>query len=127
MLASSLIDGLAALATAVLVYVVAWRSGLPDALVASLTFTSVVAGNLALIAVNRTGDGLRGALRPSNAAFWWILGLAAAALALSLYVPPIGRLFRFASPPLGLLAAAVAAPVALLAIIGLARHVRRIT
>ncbi len=126
MLASSLIEGVAALVSAILVYVIAWRSGLPDALVASLTFASVVAGNLALIAVNRSGDGLRGALRPSNAAFWWIVGLAAAALALSLYVPLIGRLFRFAPPPIGLLAAAVAAPLALLAVVGLARHFRRV-
>jgi Ca2+-transporting ATPase len=123
MLASSLIDGAAALAAAALVYLFSWRSGFPDALVASLTFASVVTGNLALIAVNRSGDGLRGALRPSNAAFWWIIGLAALALALSLYVAPFAHFFRFARPPAGLLLAAVAAPLASIAAVSLVRHV----
>jgi Ca2+-transporting ATPase len=84
MLTSSLIDGATAFVAAMLVYLVAWRAGLPDPLVAALTFASVVSGNLALIAVNRSGDGLRGALRPSNASFWWIVGLAWAALFASL-------------------------------------------
>jgi Ca2+-transporting ATPase len=123
MLASSLIDGAAALAAAALVYLFSWRSGFPDALVASLTFASVVTGNLALIAVNRSGDGLRGALRPSNAAFWWIIGLAALALALSLYVAPFAHFFRFARPPAGLLLAAVTAPLASIAAVSLVRHV----
>jgi Ca2+-transporting ATPase len=122
MLTSSLIDGATAFVAAMLVYLVAWRAGLPDPLVAALTFASVVSGNLALIAVNRSGDGLRGALRPSNASFWWIVGLAWAALVASLYVHSISRLFRFASPPVALLAGAIAIPLCLVAAAALFRH-----
>jgi Ca2+-transporting ATPase len=122
MLLSSLIDGAAALSAAALVYLFSWRAGFPDALVASLTFASVVTGNLALIAVNRSGDGLRGALRASNAAFWWIVGLAALALTLSLYVAPLAHFFRFARPPVGLLLAALAAPLVSITAVCLARY-----
>ncbi|HEX3123930.1 MAG TPA: cation transporting ATPase C-terminal domain-containing protein, partial [Rhodanobacteraceae bacterium] len=105
-----------------LVSLFSWRAGFPDALVASLTFASVVTGNLALIAVNRSGDGLRGALRASNAAFWWIVGLAALALTLSLYVAPLAHFFRFARPPVGLLLAALAAPLVSITAVCLARY-----
>jgi len=116
MLTTSLLEGVTALAASMLVYGVAWHNGLADALIASLTFASVVVGNVALIAVNRSTIGLRGALRFSNTAFWWTIGLAVTALALSLYAPPVAYLFRFASPPAYQLGIAVATPLLMVAL-----------
>jgi Ca2+-transporting ATPase len=114
LLGHGLLDGAAALAAALVVYLLAWQSGLSDALVAALTFASVVAGNVGLIAVNRSSDGLGGALRMANPAFWWICGLAALALGLALYVAPVGRFFHFSAPPPALLLAALLVPCAFL-------------
>jgi Ca2+-transporting ATPase len=125
MLASSLMEGLAALAASMLVYYTAWHYGLANALVASLTFASIVAGNVALIAVNRSTKSLRGALRLSNAAFWWTVGLACTALAVSLYAPPVSQLFRFASPPVHLLGIAVTTPLLMVAAATILRSLLR--
>ena len=110
LLGLGMLDGSAAFAAAALIYLVAWRSGLDPAHVASITFASVVAGNLGLIAINRSGDGVRGALRPSNPAFWWIVGVAGFALAISLFFPPVSLFFHFGAPPLHWLVAALATP-----------------
>jgi hypothetical protein len=36
-----------------------------------------------------------------NAVFWWILGLTAAALAITLYWSPVSAIFHFAAPTIG--------------------------
>jgi Ca2+-transporting ATPase len=125
MLLSALLEGAAVLGAALAVYVANWRSGAEPGLVAALTFASIVAGNIGLIALNRGGRGLAGALSASNAAFWWIAALAGAALTVALYVAPVARFFHFSSPPLLSLAAALFAPWALLVLLRLAEDARR--
>jgi Ca2+-transporting ATPase len=110
LLALGVLDGAAALAAAMLVYLYAWKSGLDVSIVAALAFASVVSGNLGLIALNRSSDGVRGALRLSNPAFWWIAATAAVALIVSIHVSPVARFFHFSTPPLHLLLAAIALP-----------------
>ncbi len=123
-LALGMLDGLGALAAAAAVYLAAWQAGLAAPDVAALSFASVVAGNLGLIALNR-GEGLRGALRAGNAAFWWVAGAAALALALSLYAAPLRRIFHFSTPPPGALALALTLPWACVALLhGLTRRWR---
>ena len=75
----------------------------------ALGFVTLIVGNLTLILVNRSrDDSLANVLRRSNAAFWWICALAAAALALALAAPPVAAAFQFGRPPsAGLLGAIV--------------------
>jgi Ca2+-transporting ATPase len=65
----------------------------------ALAFSTMVAGNLGLILVNRSSTvGALGMARHANPALWWIVGGALAALAASLYVPAAAAIFRFAVP-----------------------------
>jgi Ca2+-transporting ATPase len=110
LLTLGILDGAASLAAAMLVYLFAWKRGFDVPIVAALAFASVVSGNLGLIALNRSSDGVLGALRLSNPAFWWIATVAAVALAVSIHAPAIAGFFRFAAPPPALLLAAVTLP-----------------
>jgi len=123
MLAFSMLEGATTFAATACVYVMAWQSGLDQALVASLTFASVVAGNLGLIAVNRSDEGLGGAIRPNNAAFWWIVALASLTLAASLYAQPLSALFRFARPAPSWLAGALVMPLLAVAAVRFGRYI----
>lgn len=113
---SSVLDGLAAALGAMSVYLLAWRGGAADGAVAALSFSAVVAGNLALLAFNRAGGSLRHALRTDNAAFWTIVVVASAALMLALVVPEISGLFRFSAVTPAQLALAIALPAALVTV-----------
>jgi Ca2+-transporting ATPase len=75
----------------------------------ALAFTALVAGNLALIFANRSHElTLLELATHENAALWWILAGATAALAASIYVPAAAGIFRFAAPGLRDLALAAA-------------------
>jgi len=92
----SLLQGLSVLAgvTVSLFLARAWGEG--DAETRGLAFATLVGGNLALVLSNRSWSrSLVATLREPNRAMAVILGVAAAALALTLYVPPLARLFRF--------------------------------
>lgn len=116
LLVASLIEGAAATLGAVLVYLSVWHSGAEAETVAALTFTAVVVGNLALLAFNRNEAGIRGALQVDNAAFWIIASAALVMLSLSLYVPGLAAVFRFATPSAAWAGLAMALPVALVAL-----------
>jgi P-type Ca2+ transporter type 2C len=116
LLVASLLEGAAATLAAALVYVSAWSSGADARIVAALCFIAIVSGNLALLAFNRNEAGLRGALRVDNAAFWIIGTSALIVLGLSLSVPGIAALFRFAAPSPAWAALALVSPVALVAV-----------
>jgi Ca2+-transporting ATPase len=120
LLAAGVADGALMLVAATVVYAFAWTSGCDDARVAAAAFTSVVVGNVGLIAVNRSG-GLAGVLRTPNPAFWAVVAGAAAALGATLWLRPIGRFFRFETPPAGVLALALALPLAIVALMFLVR------
>ena len=62
----------------------------------ALTFTTLVLGNLALIATSRSRSRpLRTMLLVPNAALWSVVFAGLAALAIVLYVPPVRDLFDF--------------------------------
>ena len=113
MLVVSLILGASMLATVALAYAWAAGSGAPDGEVRSLGFAAIVFGNLALIHATRSRDRLiADTLRLPNPALWWITGGTLAALAASIYVPPVAAIFRFAPLAPGQLALAALAGIA---------------
>jgi Ca2+-transporting ATPase len=122
---SSLLTGGLALAAVACAYLAAWLWSLPAQQVSALTFASIVAANLGLIAINRTGGMLPRRTRPANRALRWVMGLAIATLGASLYVPAIERLFRFESPPVLLVAAAAGLPLLALALLDVWLQARR--
>jgi Ca2+-transporting ATPase len=100
MLGHSLLLGATLLAAVLAVYAWAIGAGRADDEARAMGFAAIVAGNLALIFVNRSH--VRSAwrmLREKNAALWWITGGTLAALAAVIYAAPVAAIFRFA--PLG--------------------------
>ena len=72
------------------------KLGLPDDRVRALTFLSLMAGNFALIIVNRSfGTSVFAALASPNAAFWLVLSVTIAILAAAVGIPAVRELFRF--------------------------------
>jgi len=113
MLAVSLLVGATLLAAVFALYAWAVASGRGDAEVRAMAFAAIVAGNLALIFVNRsyqrTGIAM---LRAPNAVLWGIVAATLGALAVALYAPPVAAVFRFAALPAADLAVALAAGIA---------------
>jgi len=113
MLGVSTLLGASVLAAVFLAYWWAVGNGLPEGEVRSLGFAAIVFGNLAMIHVTRSRDRtITDALRRPNPALWWITAGTLAALAASIYLPPVADIFRFAPLPARPLAAAAAAGVA---------------
>jgi Ca2+-transporting ATPase len=111
---TSLLQGSAVLAGTAMLYALAQHAEVPEASARAMGFASIVLANIALILGNRSSHaGWREMLRP-NRALWWVIGIAVAALAVSLYVEPLRAIFRFAplTPP-QLAAAALPAALAL--------------
>jgi Ca2+-transporting ATPase len=113
MLGVSLMLGTSVLATVCLAYWWAAGTGLADAELRSFGFASIVFGNLAMIHATRSRDriALSGSQRP-NLALRWITAGTLGALALSIYVPPVADIFRFAALTPGYLAVAALAGAA---------------
>jgi Ca2+-transporting ATPase len=99
MVLSSLLQGAGALAATGVVFVIAIRIGLSEFDVRTLTFSTLIITNLALIFANRslTQPIWRGWSRPNPALRWLAIG-AIAVLGLVLYVPVCRDLFRLARP-----------------------------
>jgi Ca2+-transporting ATPase len=108
LLVISVLQGLSALAVVLAVYVWAVSSGRTDDVVRSVTFVTLVLGNLALILVNRSRRlSAVGALRQRrNPTVVWILGGAMALLVVLLSVPVLREAFHLGG--LGLVDWAVA-------------------
>ncbi len=95
----SLLQGLGAFAIVLAAYVVSLRSGGSEAEARALAFTTLVLANLALILSSRSWSrSIFTTLRAKNAALWWVVFGALALLALTLSVPSLQSLFRFAPP-----------------------------
>jgi Ca2+-transporting ATPase len=93
----SLLQGFGALAVIIAVFSIALYRGLPEDEARTLTFTSLVLANLALISTNRSWTtGFIGILRRPNAAIRWVMGGAILFLGLVLYIPFLRNLFQFA-------------------------------
>jgi P-type Ca2+ transporter type 2C len=102
----SLLLGLSVFAVVLIVFRISLAVGVSEGEARALTFTTLVIANLALVLTTRSRTRpFLTTLRTPNAALWWVLGGAAALLALVLSVPFLRDLFGFAAlPPLGLLA-----------------------
>jgi Ca2+-transporting ATPase len=99
---------------------------LPENEARALGFVTLVAGNLALILVNRSrNDPLVKVLRRPNPAFWSICAFAAAGLAFAIVAPPVADAFAFGRPSLTAIAAAIFFGFALVLVSGYLREARR--
>jgi Ca2+-transporting ATPase len=108
MLGVSLMLGAGMLAAVLGVYWLALASGRSDGETRAAAFAAIVFANVALLFVTRSRERTAlQTLREPNAALWWIVAAALAALALAIYLPPAAAIFRFA--PLGIAELALAA------------------
>jgi P-type Ca2+ transporter type 2C len=93
----SVLQGISVLGIVFAVYLIAMRRGLNENEVRTLTFTTLLIGNLGLIMTNRSWTRtITDTLRSPNPALWWVIGGALAFLGLVLYVPFLQNLFHFA-------------------------------
>jgi len=109
---SSLLKGSVMFGTVAAVYLVALKRALPPAQISALAFTALVAGNIGLIAVFRSGKGLGRALSRRNTAFWVVSLAALIALVVATRLPGLADLFGFAVAPMPLWLAALGIPFA---------------
>jgi P-type Ca2+ transporter type 2C len=99
MLGVSLWLGATMLAAVAATYGWALATGMPAGEARALGFAAIVFGNLALIFVNRSRDrSVLETLRRPNRALWGITLGTLAALGVTLYVPAVAAIFRFAPP-----------------------------
>lgn len=92
----AVLQGLSALAVCLGVYLLS-RQSHSDGAARALMFTTLVVAFIVIILANRSwAHTIIGSLRLPNTALWWVLGGAAAFLAVVLLVPVAQRLFHFA-------------------------------
>ena len=98
MVGISLLQGASVLAAVFAVYFWTLSAGHAEEEVRTLAFTTLVIGNLGLIAVNRswTHGAVADLVRLRNSAFGWVVGGSVLFLGLVLTVPVLRDLFRFA-------------------------------
>lgn len=104
----------------------ALATGRSDGETRAAAFAAIVFANVGLLFVTRSRERTAlEMLREPNAALWWIVAGALAALAAAIYLPPAAAIFRFA--PLGVpeLALAAGAGVASVAWYDLRKLARR--
>ncbi len=95
MIMSSILMGLGVLAVVLGVYIFAMKTGLPEAKVRTMSFTTLIIGNLLLIVKNRSRmSGFFKSLMTPNIAQWWVAGVAILFLILIIYVPFLQTLFK---------------------------------
>ena len=96
MLALSLLQGLSVLGILVVVFYIALYRGRGAMEARTLTFTTLIVANLALILTNRSWSRtIWASFRSPNAALGWVMGGAVAFLGLALYLPFLRNLFHF--------------------------------
>jgi Ca2+-transporting ATPase len=121
----SLLQGVSALIVVYAVYALALSMGRGETQTRALAFTTMILSNLALIVVNRSWTQSSIAMfRRRNSALWWVLGGAAVMLSVVLFVPFVGRLFKFAALPAIEIVLCLAAAVVGVAWFELAKIVR---
>ncbi|WP_246212095.1 cation-translocating P-type ATPase [Usitatibacter palustris] len=118
--------GASVLAAVTAVYGLALAQGLPEGEARALGFAALVAGDVALIFANRSGEhGFVARFTRDNPALWWVVGITLGALVLCVYAPSVASLFRFMPPAPGAFAVAVAAGFASVLWYEVVRAVRR--
>ncbi|MDR0181974.1 cation-translocating P-type ATPase [Lysobacter arvi] len=111
----SLSTGLAMLGVVAAVYLLTERQDLAEGQVRALTFSALVAGNLSLIVLYRTGNTLVETLRSRNPAFWAVAASSLVLLMLVTFLPALAPYFQFAPPPWPLWLIALALPTVIAA------------
>ena len=98
-MAISLLQGAGVFAAVAAIYAHAMLQGSDETAARTLAFMTLIAGNIALIVVNRSeSQSLLQTLASPNRALWWVIAGAFAALAAVLAVPPLRNLFQLAAP-----------------------------
>ena len=120
----ALAQGALMFATVAVTHAIAVRAGLPHAQLSALAFIALVAGNLLLILLHRSGGSLWQALRTPNSAFWIVCVAASGVLALAVLHPAFASLFGFAPPPAAMLGWAIGLPLAAVVALDIARRHR---
>ena len=93
----AVLQGAVLLLSVALVYGFALARGAGEAEARAMAFTTIVLGNLGLILANRSSTrSMLTTLRFPNPALWSVIGGTLGGVALSLYVPYLRNLFRFA-------------------------------
>jgi Ca2+-transporting ATPase len=93
----SLLQGVSVLLIVLAVFLLSMHWGQTEGEVRALTFTTLIAANLALIFSNRSWHHtILETLRSPNRALWWVAGSAVVLLAAVLYIPAVRMLFRMA-------------------------------
>ena len=91
----SILQGIIVLLVVLLVYLLSLNAQ-GDASARTLSYTTLIFANLALILTNRSWSRtIIQTLRSPNKALWWVLGGAILFLAMILYFPPLQQLFQF--------------------------------
>jgi Ca2+-transporting ATPase len=99
LVARSLLQGTGALGAALAVWAASVAAGLSAADVRTLTFASLIVGNLALIVANRSlSDSVWANWRTPNPALAWLFAGVFGLLGIVLYVPLVRGLFGMAQP-----------------------------
>ncbi len=95
-----MLQGLALLATVLLLYLGGRGAGLAPDQLRALCFSALMIGSLGLVVLNRSWSlTLAQSLRQPNPALWWITAASLGILALALFLPSVARsaLFRAAA------------------------------
>ena len=109
----SSLQGASVLLVVILMFVTALHRGETEMNARTLTFATLVIGNLMLILANRSWTRIIAAtLRAPNSALWWVVGGAFGVLGVVIYVPFLQSLFRFSALSLLDIAICLAAGVA---------------
>jgi Ca2+-transporting ATPase len=97
-IALSLLQGSVVLGIVLIVYISALVQGLGETEARTLTFTTIVIANLALILTNRSwSETIITTLRIPNTALRWVFAGTFSCLILVLYVPTLQDLFKFST------------------------------
>lgn len=99
MLMQSLVAGAVMFATVLAVYLAAEWQGLAGGQVRSLAFSALVAGNLGLIVLYRSGATVLSTLRTRNRSFWVVAIAAIVLLMLVTRTDAVAAAFGFLAPP----------------------------
>jgi P-type Ca2+ transporter type 2C len=108
-----LLQGVVAWLAVLAVYGYSVHLGHNDRIIRAMTFSAIVAANLALIFANRSSrHTIIATLGTRNPALWWVVAVALASLGFALYVPWLAELFQFSPLRFDQLSLALAAGAA---------------
>ncbi|MEO8418090.1 MAG: cation-translocating P-type ATPase [Methylophilaceae bacterium] len=122
----SLLQGLMVLLAALAILGYALHQGASETEARALSFSTLVAGNLGLILVNRSWQrSILSTLSSRNAALWWVTGGAFALLLLALQLPLLREIFHFSPVTPRQLALSLVAGLCSVLWFELYKHIRR--